>query len=380
MRILYKIFKHIRKHNLKKIFGIAIVVFGLRYARPDPSISSNPSKQIERKESYFKDDPGTINTNAILIKSENGILISDSRTSKNLNKLDIEQIILVKTGDSGPSSPPVNSISRGGFVNSDPSKNSKPSNSDCKVPFRAAPGGSDDPGNGAGASWEDASEENNVPEQSKWNDDKDYWKKLNPSFSQPKDQKPEQCELNLDEKIESETEENQSQIKPPGKFKVDSDHQVDIDFDYELDKNGRPVLLVPIKDNTVRRVEFDQTRDKFYHEDLFPNISPPDGFNNKAVRALEYPDRLAYLRKNIPAHKVIELQNEIAKSLSDPNIISVPGFLGKYKISGTIDINQKSGLVSFTDAVTDKHRTTVKMKSGNIKKLAKDDFHLFPDK
>ena len=243
MKILYKFFKHIRKHNLKKFFGIAIVVFGLRYARPDPSISSNPSK-----ESDFKDDPGTINTNAILIKSENGILISDSRTSKNLNKLDIEQIILVKTGDSGPSSPPVNSISRGGFVNSDPSKKPKPSNPDCKVPFRAAPGGSDDPGNGAGASWEDASEENNVPEQSKWNDDKEYWKRYNPYFSQPKDQKPEQCELNLDEKIESETEEKK-QNKGGNDELPDSPN-----YKYNLEtKTAKKVLKTAWKDDIARK-------------------------------------------------------------------------------------------------------------------------------
>ena len=121
---------------------------------------------------------------------------------KNLNKFDSEQIILVKTGDSGPSSSPVNSISRGGFVNSDPSKNSKPSNSDCKVPFRAAPGGSGNPGDGGGVSWDDdVLEENKVPEQSKWKDD---WRRYNPSFSQAKE-KPEQC---LNENVYSEIKQN----------------------------------------------------------------------------------------------------------------------------------------------------------------------------
>jgi hypothetical protein len=171
---------------------------------------------------------------------------------------------------------------------------------------------------------------------------------------------------------DSETEENQCQIKPPGKFEVD--------FDFELDENGNPTLIIPMKDGSIRRIEFDQTRDKWYHEDLFPNISAPDGFDNQAVRDLKYSDRLAYLRENIPDKSVIELQNEIGKSLSHPKIISVPGFLGKYKIEGTIDINMQSGLVSFTDSVTNKHRTIVKMSPERIQKLAKDGFHLFPDK
>lgn len=171
---------------------------------------------------------------------------------------------------------------------------------------------------------------------------------------------------------DSETEENLCQIKPPGKFEVD--------FDSELDENGNPTLIIPMKDGSIQRVEFDQTRDKWYHEDLFPNISAPDGFDNQAVRDLKYSDRLAYLRENIPDKNVIGLQNEIGKSLSHPKIISVPGFLGKYKIEGTVDINMESGLVSFTDGVTNKHRTIVKMSPERIQKLAKDGFHIFPEK
>lgn len=98
------------------------------------------------------------------------------------------------------------------------------------------------------------------------------------------------------------------------------------------------------------------------------------------MRNLKYSDRLAYLRENIPDKSVIELQNEIGKSLSHPKTISVPGFLGKYKIEGTVDINMQSGLVSFTDGVTNKHRTIVKMSPERIQKLAKDGFHMFPEK
>ena len=69
--------------------------------------------------------------------------------------------------------------------------------------------------------------------------------------------------FNIDEQInkleevtdsDSETEENECQIKSPGKFEVD--------FDFELDKNGNPTLIIPMKDGSIRRIEFDQTRDK----------------------------------------------------------------------------------------------------------------------
>ena len=72
------------------------------------------------------------------------------------------------------------------------------------------------------------------------------------------------------------------------------------------------------------------------------------------------------------------MQNEIAKSLSQPKILSVPGFLGKRKIEVIIDINKESGVVSVTNAVTNKHRTIVKMNEQEIRGLAKRGFHIFP--
>lgn len=155
---------------------------------------------------------------------------------------------------------------------------------------------------------------------------------------------------------------------------------MEVDFDFELDKNGNPTLTIRMKDGGIRRIEFDQTRHKWYHEDLFPNISAPDGFDNQAVRDLKHSDRLAYLRENILDKSVIQLQNEIGRSLSHPKVISVPRFLVKYKIEGTIDINMQSRLVSFTDYGTNIHRTIVKMSPKRIQKLAKDGLHLFPNK
>ena len=205
-----------------------------------------------------------------------------------------------------------------------------------------------------------------------------------PNLKCPKPESLEQTEkrvFDMDKQIkkleevtdsDSETEKEKSEDKSPKKFNVD--------FDFELDKNGKPLLIVPMRDGSIRRVAFDQTRDKYYHEDLFPDITTPDGFDNKAVRKLEYSDRLAYLRENIPDESVIELQNEIAKSLIHPKTVPVPGFLGKYKIKDTLDINTDLGIVSFTDDKTNKHRTIVQMSPEHIKKLVKDRFHIFPDK
>ena len=137
-----------------------------------------------------------------------------------------------------------------------------------------------------------------------------------------------------------------------------------------------------MKDGTIRRIEFNQTRDKWYHyhQNLFPNISAPNGFDKQALQNLKYSNRLNYLRENIPDKNVIELQNEIGKSLIHPKTVSVPGLLRKYKIEGMIDINMESGLVSFTENVTNKHRTIVKMSPKRMRKLAKDGFHLFSKK
>lgn len=171
---------------------------------------------------------------------------------------------------------------------------------------------------------------------------------------------------------ESESEDNEYGIELPGRF--------DVDFEYELDKNGKPILIVQTRDGTIRRVEFEQTRDKYYHEDIFANATPPAGFNNKDVRGKDYFDRLAYLRTNIPDENVIQLQNEIGKHLADPNTFSKPAVLGKRKIKGTIDINIKTGIVSFTDAKNNRHRTVIKMTPKRIDKLKKDKYHLFPNK
>lgn len=155
---------------------------------------------------------------------------------------------------------------------------------------------------------------------------------------------------------------------------------IEVDFNYELDKNGNLTLLIPMKDGNTRRIEFDQILEKWYHKYLFPSISLSDGFNNKEMRAKNYSNRLDYLRKNIPDRSVIELQNEIGKSLSYPKIISATKFLKKYTIEEMVDINIQSGLVNFTDYAINKHRTIIKMSSERIQKSRKENFYLFPNK
>lgn len=175
-----------------------------------------------------------------------------------------------------------------------------------------------------------------------------------------------------DSESESECEVNDQQSKIAKLF----DSRLTLSFD----ENNKPTVVVEKKDGSIRRVDFYHTRDKYYHEDVFPGITAPNNFDNKAVRKMPYSDKLKYLRTTIPDEKVFELQNEIGKMLLEPENISVPGFLGKNKIEGIFDIDASSRIVSFTTSGTDKHRTIVKMSPKQMNKLVKRDFHLYPDK
>lgn len=97
------------------------------------------------------------------------------------------------------------------------------------------------------------------------------------------------------------------------------------------------------------------------------------------MRNLDYANKLEYLRKNIPDEKVIELQNEIGKTFIGPKTFEALGFLGKHKIEGIVDVNLDLGTVSFTDKMTNQHRTIVKMTPDEIRELVQNSFHLFPN-
>ena len=58
---------------------------------------------------------------------------------------------------------------------------------------------------------------------------------------------------------------------------------------------------------------------------------------------------------------------------------AVPGFIGARKEPGTLYINPKTGQIHFLSDRTNVWRTTVIKTKTGIKKLAENDFHLFPD-
>ena len=149
--------------------GTSLHFADFRYAKINSipsSLTSNSPQRIERLKSFGEKDTQVMNSNGkvIIIKTGSGILISNQQISEGAKKYDSRQITLVKTSHSGPSSPPTNSIPRGGFADSKPGKTAKPLNSNYQPPLRIAsgvgPDGNDDPGNGD--SWDDSLEETNV--------------------------------------------------------------------------------------------------------------------------------------------------------------------------------------------------------------------------
>lgn len=64
--------------------------------------------------------------------------------------------------------------------------------------------------------------------------------------------------FNIDEQINKLEEVTDSDSES----ECASAKQFQVDFDFELDKNGNPRLIIPMKDGNIRRIEFDQTRDK----------------------------------------------------------------------------------------------------------------------
>lgn len=138
------------------------------------------------------------------------------------------------------------------------------------------------------------------------------------------------------------------------------------------------------KDGTFVHVEASQMRDKSHHIDDFIDLKDLEGkFDIDYVKTLSsYEDRLEYVRNkdNLPDELVYQMQDEVLEFFTDPETIPVPGFLGKYKEEGTaVFINLKRNKVGFRDNSNYKCRTALTMGDKKIERLAKNDFHLFPD-
>lgn len=108
---------------------------------------------------------------------------------------------------------------------------------------------------------------NDVPDPSDWNTDSDLWD----------DRAGDSCFDFEEEKIE-----RSNQLSVP------------VNFEYELDSNGNPTLLIPNIDSTriekgrtFNKVEYDQTASHLHHAPEF-GIVLPSGFDMKCSVVIQF--------------------------------------------------------------------------------------------
>jgi hypothetical protein len=65
--------------------------------------------------------------------------------------------------------------------------------------------------------------------------------------------------------------------------------------------------------------------------------------------------------------------------LSSGSLQQVPGFIGSRKESGTIYFNRNTRELHFVNEGTNEWRTTVIQSQAQLRALANNDFHLFPN-
>ena len=274
-----------------------------------------------------------------------------------------QQVILAKTGDSGPSVP--TSPGRGQPSNfPTPPAGGRPSWPVYVPKYRTAPktvnpglgAGGNPAGAGGGGGAAEFDDQCPIPENQKSQESKVFEYDSRSNAPKKKKQSAEQCQLEEE-------------------FKKDKKYG---GFAYKLDKNGNPILRVETKTGSEVLVTYDKALEKYYHQDVY-NLETPKNFDSKEARSLKPKDRIEYLKKTVPRDKVIEFQIANAKSLSTENLLEVPGFIGAQKEPGSLYINKETGQVHFVNARTNIWRTTViKTRTGLIN-LAKNNFHLFPN-
>ena len=67
-------------------------------------------------------------------------------------------------------------------------------------------------------------------------------------------------------------------------------------FEFILDKNGNPILLVENENGTRTFVEYDQVLNKYYHHDVF-GLNAPKNFDASYAQSLPLKEKLEYLKK-----------------------------------------------------------------------------------
>ena len=208
-------------------------------------------------------------------------------------------------------------------------------------------------GGGGGAEFDDQCP---IPENQKSQESKVFEYDYRSNAPKKKKQSAEQC------KLEDE-------------FKKDKKYG---GFEYKLDKNGNPILRVETKTGSEVLVTYEQSLEKYYHEDIY-NLKKPKGYDVEHAKSLNRKDRIEYLKKTVPREYVIEYQLANAKSLSTENFLKVPGFISAKKESGTLYLYKETRQVHFVNDRTNIWRTTVIKSRTGLLKLAKNGFHLFPN-
>jgi hypothetical protein len=239
-----------------------------------------------------------------------------------------QQVILVKTGDSAPSVP--TSTGRGQPSNfPTPPAGGRPSRPVYVPKYRIAPKvvpGANPAGAGGVGGAAEFDDQCPAPKK-KQQSQKSYKNKVqSDAYNSKKKKKPEaeQC------KLEDE-------------FKKDKKYG---GFEYKLDKNGNPILRVETKTGSEVLVTYEQSLEKYYHEDVY-NLKKPKGYDAEHAKSLNRKDRIEYLKKTVPREYVIEYQLANAKSLSTENFLKVPGFISAQKRIGHLVYKQRNQTSSF---------------------------------
>ena len=275
------------------------------------------------------------------------------------------RVILVKTGDSAPSVPTSPGRGQPSQFPTPPS-GGRPNRPVYVPKYRTAPkvvdqglGAAANPagaggGNGGGGGADDQCPAPKKKQQSQKSDKNKVQSDVYNSKKKKK-REAEQC------KLEDE-------------FRKDKKYG---EFEYKLDKNGNPILRVETKTGSEVLVTYEQSLEKYYHEDVY-NLKKPKGYDAEHAQSLNRKDRIEYLKKTVPREYVIEYQLANAKSLSTENYRKVPGFISAKKEPGTLYLNKETRQIHFVNYRTNIWRTIVIKSRTGLIELARNGFHLFP--
>lgn len=149
------------------------------------------------------------------------------------------------------------------------------------------------------------------------------------------------------------------------------------------DSNGNPIFSIEKTDGTKIVCTYEQALAKYYHADVH-GLKFPKGFDQTRAKKLAPADRKAYIASTVPKQNILEFLKANVASLSSDKLKPVPGFIGSRKESGTIyysvnpnNVNKRE--LHFVNEMTGEWRTTVVQSDNQLRNLAKNDFHLFPN-